>query len=377
MKYKKSKISKIEEVDYDNYVYDIMLENQAVPYFYANDILTHNSAYPHAIMQGNLCSPIEGDDGWDGDNYYTIDKVYDNKNMGKVECALTKIYNERAKAKKVGDKIKEIAYKLILNSYYGTLGNTVFKNTYNPYSAANCTSIVRTWMKKLAKTLEESGFTVLYGFTDSVMVEVPDYLNKEILMHIVNDFIDETKKHLPFPQDTFQLEIDKEMKFIWFVAKNCYLWVDTEDKVGYRSTLLDKNTPDIIMKLFNEYMSPKIVSEMDVNFTEKELKDKLKEMLVDNINLAGQTHTVKAPESYASKTSIQYQIAKVYGEGKHTLIPNKKKIGVGKSKGTKKKVGVRYCTLEQYKENKLRLIDIDFEKMIKYLKPFFKKPKSI
>jgi len=44
---------------------------------------------------------------------------------------------------------------------------------------------------------------------------------------------------------------------IWFIAKNCYLFITTDNEIKYKSTLLNGNTPEIIMKLFEDYMKPK------------------------------------------------------------------------------------------------------------------------
>jgi len=110
------------------------------------------SAYPHALMMGNLYSPSKK--GWNGKPYFNIEGTYNNKKFGKIEAALNDILLERLKAKKKGDKIKSQAYKIIINSLYGLTGNAIFKSLYNPTTAADCTHIVRTWLKKLAKTLE-------------------------------------------------------------------------------------------------------------------------------------------------------------------------------------------------------------------------------
>jgi len=262
------------------------------------------------------------------------------------------------------------------NSLYGTTGNPAFRHTYDPKAAGACTAMVRTWMKMLGKTLEEHGFIGVYGFTDSVAVLIPPGLTKEHLMMVVDKFVKEIQESVPFPQETFGLEVDKEMKFMWIVTKNCYLWINMDDTVGYRSTLLDKNTPKIIMKLFDEYMAPKIVKEMDVNFTDLELRKELKKLLKDNLELAGELYTIKDKSQYASKTSLQYQISEAYGEGQHLLIPNLKGIGVGKSKGKKGEFGKRYCTREEYDKNNLTIDDIDLNKMLKHVKPFYKEAKK-
>jgi len=328
------------------------------------------SAYPHALMMGNLYS---GDKkGWSGDNYFNIKGTYNTKEQGQIELALKKILLERLKAKELKDEIKSKGYKIIINSLYGLTGNPIFKSIYNPITASDCTSIIRTCLKKLSKTLEENDFKVLYGFTDNVIVLIPEQSNKEELLYVVQKFIEEVKSHFPFPMDTFNLELEIEMKFIWFVAKNCYLYVNSKDEVKYKSTLLNTNTPEVIMKVFNEYMKPKIIKELDINFTEKELTEQIKLQLKDNLLLAAEEYHVINHEEYKSKTSIQYQASKQYGEGVHYLIQNTAKIGIGKGKGTKKKKPIRYCSLEEFNSNKLTIDDISLEKLLKHLKPFFK-----
>ena len=375
MKYKKSKIKSIEIVDYNDYVYDITLKNQKVPYFYANGILSHNSAYPHAIMMGNLHSLVKDENelGWTGDGYYNIEGKYNNKEQGKIELALKDIFLERIKAKKAGEKAKNLSYKIIINSHYGTSGNPIFKSIYNRKTASDCTSMVRTWIKKLAKTLEVNGFICLYGFTDSIFILVPPHLNKNIALFIVNMFTKEAKSHVPFPMDTFKMEVEEEIKMIWFVAKNCYLYVTNKDEVKYKSTLLNTNTPKAVMKLFEEYMKPIIISQLDIPFTKKELEDKMKVILAKEPELAAQEYKVSELNEYKVTTSLHYQISKKYGSGRHFLIPNKKLVGVGLSKSTKKKVGFRQCTVEEFKNNNLTVDDIDLTHLLAHLKSFYKR----
>jgi DNA polymerase elongation subunit (family B) len=340
------------------------------------------SAYPHALMMGNLYSPKE--EGWNGNGYFTTNNgknplkgTYDIEKQGKIESALKEILLERLKAKKEKDKVKSQGYKIVINSLYGLTGNPVFKSLYNPITASDCTSMIRTCIKKLAKLLEENDFEVLYGFTDNVIILINDRETEEELLYLIDIFINEVKSNVPFPMDTFNLELETRMKFIWFVAKNCYLYVTDKDEVKYKSTLLNTNTPKIIMQVFDGYMKPKIVRGLDICFTEDEIKEQINLLLKDNLKLACEEHKVMDIEDYKSKTSIQYQVSERYGEGTHLLIPNTKKIGVGKQKGTKKVKPVRYCTMEEFIENKLTIEDISLKKLLDHLKPFFKyKPKE-
>jgi DNA polymerase elongation subunit (family B) len=268
--------------------------------------------------------------------------------------------------------VKSKAYKIIINSLYGLTGNPVFKSIYNPVTAADCTSMIRTCLKKLAKTLEENGYEVLYGFTDNIIVIISPESNRERLMYVVQKFIEEVKSHVPFPMDTFNLELETEMKFIWFVAKNCYLYVNSKDEVKYKSILLNVNTPKVIMKVFEDYMKPKRIKELDINFNEQELIEQIKLKLREDLLLAAEEHKVIDCSEYKSKTSLQYQISERYGAGTHYLIPNTAKIGIGKEKGTKINKPIRYCSLKEFEDKKLKIEDISLKKLIENLKPFLK-----
>lgn len=323
------------------------------------------SAYPHAIMMGNLFSSTPG--GWVGGIDYDLKGSYNTTEPGKIETLIEKIYRMRLDAKQSGDKKKNIAYKLIINSIYGILGKEVFKNLYNPIAAGDCTYLVRTWLKKLAYLLEEEGYRVLYGFTDNVYVLIPEESSVEELMIVVDSYLDDIKQSVPFPKDTFKMEIEKELKFMYFIKKNCYLWVDKNGVVDSKDTLLNKKTPDIIMNVFDNYMKPKISNELDVNFTRQELKDEILKILEKDITLSASKHSVKESKSYKSKTSIQFQIAEQYGAGDHLLIPNKCGVGVGKQKSIKGRTGVRFCSVEDFKQNNLTINDIDVSNLLDYL----------
>jgi len=328
------------------------------------------SAYPHALMMGNLYSPEK--EGWNGKPYFNIEGTYNKTEMGKIEKSLQEMFMLRLKAKKSKDKIKSQAYKICINSLYGLTGNPIFKTFYNPTTASDCTHIVRTWLKKIAKKLEEDGFKILYGFTDNLIVEIPNNLTEEYLMDVVRTFIEEVKSNMPFPLETFNMELDTRMKFIWFVAKNCYLWVTDKDEVKYKSTLLNKNTPKVIMQVFNEYMKPKIIEKLDVNFSKKELLEQIITILEKDISFSGEEYKVGDLTSYKVKTSLQYQISEKYGKGSHFLIPNTAMVGIGKSKGTKKNKPIRYCTVKEYNNNKLKIKDIELKRVLQHIKPFIK-----
>ena len=210
-------------------------------------------------------------------------------------------------------------------------------------------------------------------FTDSIYLKIPPHLSKEHAMLVIDDYMEDVKKHVPFPMDTFVMACEEEIKMIWFVAKNCYLWVTNKNEVKYKSTLLNTNTPASVMKLFETYMRPKIVETLSIPFTKTEIEEQIKIILEREPSLATQEYKVGELEDYKVKSSLQYQISEKYGAGRHFLIPNRKGVGVGLAKSTKKQAGLRYCSMEDFKEKNLKTEDIDLKHLLSHLKPFYER----
>lgn len=333
--------------------------------------LDFSSMYPHCITMGNLFS-IQ-DKGWDGKGYFNIKGFVNEKKQGPIEEVLRNLLLERLKAKNAGDAIKSKAYKILINAVYGISGAPKFKSLYNKFTPGNTTSMGRTIIKKLAKTLEEHDFEIIYGFTDSIYCKIPKESSEEELMYVVNKFVEEVKSKVPFPADTFKLEVESRMKFMWFNTRKSYLYVTDKNKIVIKENILNKNTPKVIMKVFKEYMEPKIIKELAVNFGKKELIDLVKAELKKDLKLSATEYKTSELKTYTSKTSIHYQISEKYGEGTHLLIPNKAMIGIGRGKGSKKTKPIRYCSIEEFKENKLKISDISLKRLLANLKPFVKK----
>ena len=281
--------------------------------------------------------------------------------------AIQKILTERLIAKAKGDKVTALAYKVPINSIYGIIGNSTFKNIYNPNAAARCTEIGRQHIRRYAKTLEVAGFVPVYGFTDSCYVGIPKGLTEEDLDIVTKYFTDIIKKECPNPINSFGLSIDGKYKFMWFLGLNNYLYVTDKNHIGYKGgALFDKNAPECLIKLFDAFIKPKIIEQLDVNFTEEELQQQLKKIITEDIELASEEYSVKSLKEYKSKTSIQYQISNRYGEGKHKLIPNTSSLGVGKNKD------LSYCSYKEFQEHNLTIDSISLKRMMKYIEPFYK-----
>jgi DNA polymerase elongation subunit (family B) len=306
---------------------------------------------------------------WNGSGYYDIKGSYNVNALGPVETALKKLTELSFSEKEKGNKLAAAAYKIVRNSVYGAMGNSCFKQLYDPIAASDCTLISATWVKKLSKVLEENGYIVLYGFTDSFYVRIPQNGSLEELQFIVDSFLKDAKSHLPFPQETFQIPLEEGYKFVWFVGKkkNSYLKVTNDNQVKHTASILNAATPKVILKIFDEYIKPKIVQDLDVKFTMFELKNQLRMELENDPSYAVKEYQVSELSKYKQLYGLQYKISAKYGPGKHKIIANVRGVGVPSS--TKE---YSYCTLEDFKKHNLTARDIYILPMLRPLEKFIK-----
>ena len=153
---------------------------------------------------------------------------------------------------------------------------------------------------------------------------------------------------------------------MWFINKkdNNYLSVTTEDEIKIKGGTFNKNCPKCVLKVFDDYIKSKIIRELDVNFTEKELYQELFKILRTSPELASQNYSVKNKEDYKLDSCLNYKISNRYGVGQHKLIPNKHRVGVIGCSGTS------YCTIEEFYKYKLTTENISIERMMRYFLSF-------
>jgi DNA polymerase-2 len=83
---------------------------------------------------------------------------------------LDELFPRREAAKRAGDEVASHAIKILMNSFYGVLGTPACR-FYNPALANAITGLGRELLLWAKRWFEASGFTVLYGDTDSLFVQ--------------------------------------------------------------------------------------------------------------------------------------------------------------------------------------------------------------
>jgi DNA polymerase elongation subunit (family B) len=365
------------------------------------------SLYPHIMIQCNIYGRkkeghIDERPTWNGNGIWKVEGNYYSDKLSGVGELFKKWYGDRVVFKKAGDK-KEYSIKIILNSSYGALDFPSFKQVYDKTAAGDVTRIGRQWIKFGRKVFRENGYQVIYTDTDSIYVldarpDITDEQAKEKLMETKKKIMDYIKLSIPFPQDTFDMSLDYEIKYMWFFKggtekeedddmdaddmankslgfmKKNYLLVYKKykkgeyigDDVAIKNLGLRKksNTP-LSKKIFWEYLVPQIIKTGNCKFAKVYIKDLINELLAKDISLILMRKEVSVLSDYEkSPNCLSAQISKKYGNGIHFLIPNLKGVGIGKGKS--------YCTLDEFKQQGMKLSDIDLENVWNELDYFIK-----
>lgn len=128
-----------------------------------------------------------------------------DRQKGILPATLERFFDSRQTAKDAGDELGSFIYKILMNSFFGVLGTSGCRFAQGPLvsSVSQSGHYLMRWTRSL---LEEEGFKVLYGDTDSLFVdlavrkelsyddairrgeEMQNHLNKQLQLHIKEKF---------------------------------------------------------------------------------------------------------------------------------------------------------------------------------------------
>ncbi|MFC2134633.1 DNA polymerase II [Bacteroidota bacterium] len=117
------------------------------------------------------------------------------KEHGILSGMIQRLWNARDEQKKKGNKTGSNAIKVLMNSMFGVMANPVFR--FHSIEMANAiTHFAQHLIKLTAKKIEEMGYEVIYGDTDSVFVNLNVKNDKEA-MKIGKDIQDKMNTFFP------------------------------------------------------------------------------------------------------------------------------------------------------------------------------------
>lgn len=215
---------------------------------------------------------------------------------------------------------------------------------------------------------------ILVHNTDSLFLLDP-FKDLTKLQTITTKGVQHIKDALPFADKYYDMEIEYAFSDIYFIltkdsgvgqckkfAKKNYIIFknDKTDPILFHGLPIIKNTTSPLAKLVLEkYLLSEMLAGKKISFR-KEVIDKMVELEIrNNPDLLAIEYNVDEPKNYKSTTSLQYQIAKKLGPGRHKLIKSfKGDIGVNQ----------KYIRLEDAKN--LRYTDYNLFGVYSALMPF-------
>lgn len=126
---------------------------------------------------------------------------------------VTQLWQDRDAAKKENDQPLSQAIKIIMNSFYGVLGSSGCR-FFNPQLASSITKRGHEIIQTTQTFIEEQGYSVIYGDTDSVFVLLGENHSEEECQtkgkQLQNQLNSWWMKHL---KDEFEIESNLEIEF--------------------------------------------------------------------------------------------------------------------------------------------------------------------
>ncbi|MCC7574457.1 DNA polymerase II [Candidatus Woesearchaeota archaeon] len=139
------------------------------------------------------------------------------REQGILPLILEDLWSEREKARLRNDSLTRQAIKILMNSMYGVLASPNCR-FYSTDMANAITHFGHLLLKKTKEILEEKGYKVIYGDTDSVFISVKDTTNEdakitgEEIQRFVNDFFTKYLKDNYGVESKIEMEFEKTFK---------------------------------------------------------------------------------------------------------------------------------------------------------------------
>ncbi|NMH61537.1 DNA polymerase II [Alteromonas sp. MYP5] len=152
----------------------------SIPGLYKNVlVLDFKSLYPSIIrtfkidpvgLAEGLANADDAIEGFRGAKF--------SRNTHFLPDIITQLWRERDEAKKANDQARSQAIKILMNSFYGVLGSGGCP-LYDPRLASSITLRGHEIMQQTKQWIEDAGYKVIYGDTDSTFVHIGDQRSLE------------------------------------------------------------------------------------------------------------------------------------------------------------------------------------------------------
>jgi hypothetical protein len=356
---------------------------------------------------GNLTAEVNPDNisekrkVWRGNEVFQVKGCYDITEWHPLAKYIASKLRERIALKESDPKNPFIyTLKIFLNGLYGVMRSPIFEKVHTPNCGWDCCYLGQQCQALIKEMLEQFGFEVVMGDTDSCFfisnnLQNVDY-SREYVQECLTQIADIIKDNFPFPVDTFKIGIEHYLDYLMvpFEEQTITLEDGSNKKEGgrlvyerkgkkknYLMIYKDKeetfvklvglpikkdNATALGIKIFDEVLKPEIIKNTRAKFPKSFIEGKVNEYLQrpEAMELISQEYKVNAFSSYKTNC-IQAQISKGYFKGMDGVIRLIKNNKIGKAgKGT------LYCTIQEAIDAKLTVAELDLEKVFNELAPF-------
>jgi DNA polymerase, archaea type len=174
---------------------------------------------------------------------------------------------ERLKQKNLGNQVKQLVLKILINGGYGVFGSRYFKY-HNPRVVELITAYGRYTLSKMQEIATKMGFDVVYGDTDSLFLYNRNGNGKSSKEEIILQFTEECNKQLGVEVEhakTYQTVIitDKKKHYVgWTGIKGkdpdiVGMEGDKNDRPNWINTIFRQTVYDIVVHNIDPIINPK------------------------------------------------------------------------------------------------------------------------
>ncbi|MEM3374811.1 MAG: DNA polymerase II [Candidatus Woesearchaeota archaeon] len=212
------------------------------------------------------------------------------KKIGILPKIIEQLWKQRDIAKKEKNQEKSYAIKITMNSFFGVLANPTCR-FYSLDMANAITHFGQFIVKKTAEIVDNKGYRVIYGDTDSIFIETKadNYEKAQIIGKEISDYVNNFwTQHVKNTYDLNSfLELQFEKTFIRFImpkirgtdqgAKKRYaglIIVDGKEKIDFRGL-------EFVRRDWTELSKKFQLELLDRIFHKKEVFDYIKQFVSD------------------------------------------------------------------------------------------------
>lgn len=181
------------------------------------------SLYPHIFAMFNLPAEVKEENlsqyekVWHGNHLFNVKGYYDISSWHPIASYIADKLKERIHLKETDPKNPMIyTLKILLNGLYGIFRSATFEKIHTPNCGWDCCYLGQQIQELIKETMEEFGFELIQGDTDSCffVTKDPEKNTRKYVQECLNQIVEIIKDNAPFPIDTFKINIEHYLEYL-------------------------------------------------------------------------------------------------------------------------------------------------------------------